>query len=449
MGNRRKRFPIVLTADGNTKRKQIMNRLVFVSLSVLAFVFACSAQKLTLPRCLELARSYSLKARASDMAIRASELERDEISTTKLPQVKLSSEASYAPASGTHGYDPAITDGGQLGGRIAIQQSLYDAGVRSLRSEQLSTERNALVKEKQIADRDLVFAVEQLFIEALRSQNEIDLQQASMRQLKDYLDLVQQLTKGGQASSTDVLKTQVQLQMADRSLQRARESLSSTKYALAEVMGRSIDTSFALDGSLESLLAAPPMNEYAADLTQNLDVTLAQLNVSKSAFDIEIQKSERLPVIGAFADAGLLTSIDNLRLPSSERSGMFGYMIGLSLEVPVFTWGATDLRAQQKQLATDALGLQLESVRRSVTTDYQRTRLQLKRAEERLQSIRISLKAADENFVLTKSKYASGGVLSLEVLAAQQLFTDLKLDELQTLADRQALLAKMEQITTR
>jgi outer membrane protein TolC len=191
------------------------------------------------------------------------------------------------------------------------------------------------------------------------------------------------------------------------------------------------------------------MNEDAVDLTRNLDVTLAQLNVSKSVFDIEIQKSERLPVIGAFADAGLLTSIDNLRLPSSERSGMFGYMVGLSLEVPLFTWGATDLRAQQKQLATDALGLQLETVRRSVTTDYQRTRLQLKRTEERLQSLRISLKAADENFVLTKSKYASGGVLSLEVLAAQQMFTDLKLDELQTLADRQALLAKMEQITTR
>jgi outer membrane protein TolC len=166
-------------------------------------------------------------------------------------------------------------------------------------------------------------------------------------------------------------------------------------------------------------------------------------------FDIEIQKSERLPVISAFADAGLLTSLDNLRLPSSERLGMFGYMLGVSLEIPLFTWGATDLRAQQKQLATDALGLQLESVRRSVTTEYRKTAFQLKRTEERAQSLRISLKAADENFLLTKSKYASGGVLSLEVLGAQQLLTDLELDELQTLADRQALLAKMEQITTR
>ena len=426
-----------------------MKRLVFVSAGMLVFVLTSPAQRLTLPRCLELAKAYNLKARASDAAIRASELEREELSTTKLPQVKLSSDASYAPASGTHGYDPAITDGGQLGGRIAVQQSLYDAGVRSLRSEQLSVERNALVKEKQITQRDLVFAVEQLFVEALRSQNEIELQQQSMKQLKDYLELVQQLMKGGQGSYTDVLKTQVQHQTAERSLQKAHESLAFTKYALAEVMGRSIDTSFTIEGSLESLLAATPAEESSLDLSQNLDVTLAQLNVSMSAFEIEIQKSERLPVIGAFADAGLLTSIDNLRLPSSERSGIFGYSVGLSLEVPLFTWGAADLRVQQKQLATDALGLQLEAVRRSVSTEYQKTQLQLKRAEERVHSLRVSLKAADENFVLTKLKYASGGVLSLEVLAAQQLLTDLKLDELQTLADRQALLAKMEQITTR
>jgi outer membrane protein len=426
-----------------------MKPLVLVLLGVLAVLYPCDAQKLTLPRCLELAKSYSLRARSSDMAIRASELESEEVSTARLPQVKLSSEASYAPASGTHGYDPAITDGGQLGGRISVQQSLYDAGVRSLRSDQLSTERNALVKEKQISERDLVFAVEQLFIEAMRSQSEIELQQQSMKQLKDYLELVQQLSKGGQASYTDVLKTQVQLQTAERSLQKGVGSLGSAKLALAEIMGRSIDTTFSIEGSMETLLAPPSLTGYSLDLSQNLDVALAQLNVSKSAFDIEIQKSERLPVIAAFADAGLLTSIDNLRLPSSDRSGMFGYMVGLSVEIPLFTWGATDLRAQQKRLATDALGLQLESVRRSVTTEHRRTQLQLKNAEERVQSLRISMKAADENFVLTKSKYASGGVLSLEVLAAQQLLTDLKLDELQTLADRQALLAKMEQITTR
>jgi outer membrane protein TolC len=324
---------------------------------------------------------------------------------------------------------------------------LYDAGIRGLRSDQIVAERNALIKEKQITERDLVFAVEQMFIEALRSQSEIALQEQSMKQLKDYLELVVQLSKGGQAGYTDVLKTQVQLQAAERSLQKANEALVSSKLALAEVMGGSIDTSFTINGSIESLIPAPMLS--GLDIAENLDVSLAQLNLTKSAFEIEIQKSERLPIITAFADAGLLTSIDNLRLPSAERSGMFGYMVGVTLEVPLFTWGATGLRAQQKQLATDALGLQVEAVRRSITTEYRKTELQLQKSHERVRSLRVSLVAAEDNFMLIKSKFASGGVLSLEVLSAQQLLTDLRLEELQTLADRQALLAKMEQLTTR
>jgi outer membrane protein TolC len=124
-------------------------------------------------------------------------------------------------------------------------------------------------------------------------------------------------------------------------------------------------------------------------------------------------------------------------------------MVGVTLEVPLLTWGATDLRIQQRQLATQVLGLQLEGVKRSVTAEYRRTRFQLSKSNDRLRSVRSSLQAADENFALTKAKYVSGGVLSLEVLSAQQLLTDLKLEELGTIAETQLLLAKLEQITSR
>ena len=93
--------------------------------------------------------------------------------------------------------------------------------------------------------------------------------------------------------------------------------------------------------------------------------------------------------------------------------------------------------------------LQLNDVARSVNTEYRKIRLQAKRAEEALHSIHASLKSAEENFVLTKAKYASGGVLSLEVLSAQQMLTDLRLEELETIADVQLLHAKLEQITAR
>ena len=383
------------------------------------------------------------------MSIRASGLAHDELMKTRLPQLKVNSEVSYAPASGTFGYDPAITDGGQMAGRVSVEQSLYDGGVRNLKSGQLSVEHSALTKEKDLGERDLKLTVEQLFIGGLQSQRAIELQQESARQLKEYLELVERLSRGGAASYTDVLKTQMQLQSTERSIQKAHESLASAKYTLAELMGGSIDTSFTLVGPLGALLPNRRADGTAIDMTQNLDIALAELNVNKSTFETELARSESLPVISAIADAGVLTSFDNLRLSAPERAGVYGYMVGITLEVPLFTWGASDLRIQQRELATQALTLQLEGIRRSVSTEYQKTQLQLSKSDERSRSIRTSLKAAEENFMLTKAKYAAGGVLSLEVLSAQQLLTDLKLKELETIAEAELLSAKLEQITSR
>ena len=84
-----------------------------------------------------------------------------------------------------------------------------------------------------------------------------------------------------------------------------------------------------------------------------------------------------------------------------------------------------------------------------MSTESRKTRVQIIKQRERLSVIQNNITSAEDNFLLTKSKYAGGGTLSLEVLSAQQLLTDTKLSELQTLADIQLLAAKMEQLTTR
>ena len=444
------RIPQSLQPEYTQQRNRCMRSMRTVIIVLLAAISVASAQQgLTLQRCVELAKAFSLKSQASDAAIRASVLAREELQKSALPQFKVNSEVSYAPNSGTFGYDPAITDGGQVGGRVSVEQSLYDGGVRRLKSEQLSVEHSSLTKEKELDERDLKFAVEQLFIEGLQAQRSIALQQESAHQLQEYLDLVDRLSKGGAASYTDVLKTRLQLQSAERSIQKAHESLATAKYGLAELMGGTIDTNFVLEGTLGALLPGDKYGPDQAAYANNLDIALAELNVNKSTFETELARSERMPIISAIADAGLLTSFDNLRVAPSDRLGVYGYMVGVTLEVPLFTWGATDLRVQQHELATRALTLQLEGVKRSVAAEYRKTQLQLSNASQRLQSIRTSLKAAEENFALTKAKYAAGGVLSLEVLSAQQMLTDLRIDELDALTDTESLSAKLEQITSR
>ena len=390
--------------------------------------------------------------RNAENTIRTAELSQAELSTSKLPQLKLGATSIYAPSSGNLGYDPAISNGGQVSGQLIVQQSLYDGGIRGLKSNQVSLDIDRLKKEKRIAERDLVFSVKQAFIEALRAQQEIILQDESVRQLSEYLEIVRRLSKAGNAAYTDVLKTELQLSNAQLYSQKATEEFLVAKYSLAELIGAQLDTSFSIVGSLNDtteILNDSSLLLQTPDSVSNLDMSVASLAVKRTLLDVEMTQHENYPIVSFVGDAGLLTSGDNLRLPRDERANMFGFSLGVALEIPLVNWGATDLRVQQKQLDADNLRLQSDMLQRSITTESRKTRIQIIKQRERLRVVQNNIKSAEDNFLLTKSKFAGGGTLSLEVLSAQQLLTDTKLSELQTLADIQLLAAKMEQLSTK
>jgi outer membrane protein len=429
---------------------KIISRILIFIIAALSYVDGQVV--FTLDRCLELARTQNPRIRIAQNAIRTAELSHAELSTSSLPQIKIGASSIYAPSSGNFGYDPAISNGGQIAGQVIVQQSLYDGGIRGLRSAQLSLDVNRFEKEKRITERDLVFSVKQAFVETLRSGQEIILQGESVHQLKEYLDIVRRLFKVGSAAYTDVLKTELQLSNAQLSYRQATEEFTVAKYSLAELIGTPLDTTFNIVGSLNdttTTAADLPLCASNPDSLSSLEMTSVSLALERSMLDVDLAQHENYPTVLFVGDAGLLTSGDNLRLPRNERAGMVGFSLGLALEITLVNWGATDLRAQQKQLDADNLRLQSGMLQRSLTAEMRKTHMQLSKQHERLRSIQNNLKSAEDNFLLTKSKYAGGGTLSIEVLSAQQLLTDTKLSELQTMADIQLLAAKMEQLTTR
>jgi outer membrane protein len=427
----------------------VKNIFLFV---VIALSSAQSQEVFTLDRCLMLARERSPRLRSAENAIRVAELSHTELSTTKLPQVRFSASSIYAPSSGRLSYDPALSDGGHLAGQVIVQQSLYDGGIRGLKSDQITFDLDRLSKEHQIAERDLIFSIKQAFIETLRSEKEIALEEESVHQLSDYLDLVRRLSKGGSGAYTDVLKSELQLSQAQLSYQKATEEFAIAKYSLAELIGTPLDETFTISGSLDDSTHTEnivPLFIEPSDSISNLELSIASLAIKHSLVDVELTEHEKYPTVALIGDMGLLTSGDNLRLSRDARAGIFGYSFGIEFEIPLINWGATGLRAQQRQLDADNVRMQTELLQRSIQSEYRKVRLQIGKQRERLHVIQINLKSAEDNFLLTKSKYAGGGTLSLEVLSAQQLLTDTKLSELQTLADIHVLAARFEQLITR
>jgi outer membrane protein TolC len=415
-------------------------------------VLAEAQHVLTLEDCLAIARKNSLELRISLANFRSTQSAQDELKTTALPHLKFGAGAIYAPSNKNFGYDPALSNGGQLAGQVILQQSLYDAGIRRLKSTQLDLELKRLSHEHQVNERDIIFRVKEAFIELLFAQETTLLQLSSTKQLEEYLDLSNRMYHGGNGSYTDVLKISVQLSSAHIAVESAKESQNIAKLSLAQTMGIPPDTTLIASGTLEHMSSevTDSLNAIKSDSSfTNLDLQLSQIEIEKGLIEVELVQSERLPSILLNADAGLLTSLDNLHLPIDDRASMIGASIGISIEFPLLTWGAIDLRTEQRKLAVEVQQNQKDILRRSILIEQQKTILQLHTAVSRLDALRQIVRTGEDNYSLTKSKYAVGNSLTLEVLSAQQLLVDVRTKLLQTESDIRLLLAHLEQISTR
>ena len=408
-----------------------------------------SLRTLTLEHCIATAKNNSLIMQQAQKAQHIAVLARKDISATAYPLVKLEAGGVYSPVTLRHGYDPTITDQGQLSGQAVVEQPIYDGGIRGLRKTQGDLDIGRLNIEQLLAVKNLEFNVTHAFIEALSSQSEMSLRKSDESNLYDYYLLAKSLHAAGSADYTDVLSTQSRLLSDSLALNQTDQKLTANKLALAELIGNAGDTAFSLSGTLEDLIPQSGDRQGAMayfDSLQNLELSSAQLDYKRSQFDISAIRREMIPNLSFIGDLGYLSSRDNLLLPTSERINGIGYEVGFSLGVPIFDWGIRKRRIQQLQLTSDSLQLQTEILKRSLLTQYRTTLAGLSSARNRLRLADAALSTASDNFDLMKAKYAGGSALTVEVLDAYQALTEARLSKLEILADMATLSALLRRI---
>ena len=425
--------------------------LLIVSLTMSVRILAQPVTALTLDQALNLARQNSLKLRISERELEKTALAKSELRASGLPQVSAKSEVSYAPDARHFGYDPAITDGGQLSGQVSVEQSVYDGGTRNLKMVQLSLDLDKLHAKRLTTERDLIADVKQRFVDLLLAQQEEELQQASVNQLQSYYDIVRSMNEGGIAPYTDVLKTQVDLSNAIVMRDKAGSERFNSILALEAAVGLAPDTSLRVVGSLGSLaeirgdsLVVMPLDS----MLRTIEILNAELDIRRSEMDVQVAQREHRPLIDLTADAGYLSSRDNLAVPVAERYSGLGVSVGVNASLSLFNGGATRFRIQQAQMETDALRLQRQALQRALAAQLHSLKQQIQSAAQLRSTQQEIIKTAEQNYLLNRSTYAGGGASATEVLAAQQLLRDARLSDLETKATIAKLWIQWKQAMT-
>ncbi len=408
-------------------------------------------RSLSLADAMGIAKTNSPALRQQALTSRLPTLAKDEIIASAKPRLGYKAGLSYSPSTSYFGYDPALTNEGQIGAQITLDQLLIDGGVRDIRLKANEVDLERVALERVRTEKDVELAVASTYATLYRAQLECGIDSSSLDELRGYGQYVDQLHAGIGIGTSDLLKVKIQIGQEEASLRAAEDDRAVASLSLAAAIGLAPTTSlfassFGTTADEDSLLQLAARYSVASDSQKTIDILLERLDLRSAQTEIDLSEAERKPTLALSADAGLLNSLQNIQLPPADRQTFWGASVGLTLEGPLFDWGANALRTEEKKLQHDAIEYDLEQRERGETADRARARYTLRRAGERLQSLRATMQLAEQNYTQTLARYRASQATAFEVLDAHRQSLDMKHTRTQVLLDIAGSLATLTRL---
>lgn len=332
-------------------------------------------------------------------------------------------------------------------GGIRLQQNIYEGGRLAA-----SWRAAKLVKEQAYQDyltvlADTILEVRTAYYDVLLTEQQIAVQQASVKLLSEELGNIRKRSDAGAVPRFDVLRGEVQVANARPRVIRAQNSFRSAKNRLATALGHNVPATVLEDIPMVLTTKLDP-TPYEVALPQALELARArrpELHALRTEIDLQhervkIARSGYLPALGVYA---------GYKAYNSEFSGNFakdvsGPIAGVEMNWDIFDGLATrgrvvEARARESR-STVNLADQTRRVEQQVRTFYS----SFIEAREVLKSQEKNVERAEEATRLASARYDAGSGTQLDVLDAQTSLTEARTTQIDAARDYLVARARVE-----
>jgi outer membrane protein TolC len=393
----------------------MLKYILFYLIFFLQINYYAQTDSLTLNEAIDLALKNNQNLTLANLEIEKSRAALKEVKANLYPSFYGTSHYLFAPENG---YDPVVTNGGEYGIQLNANYTLFDGGVRNAQINKASVNIEVKKLTLEQTKSEIRYLVRIIYYQILSAKNELFAQKKGVKELTDYLQLLQQLKSGGIASESDVLKTKVDLNNLNSSLETVRENIEKLKFNLNNLLGRPIDKPFDIyENSVIDSLA-----QFNIENNNLIDLEVIKNEAKTSSYDINITKGEKLPQLSITGDAGVLGV-----KPNNIKQNV-GYSLFFSFSVPLFTWGAIDSRIQQAEISQKQALTNVELTDRTLQTQRLSILSEIELAKKNMKNYQSSLKTAEENYLASEIHFKGGSGTNLDVLDAHRLVIQAELD---------------------
>lgn len=345
----------------------------------------------------------------------------------KLPSLSLGSNyRTNQDTKGSGDFNNSLSLNWQLysGGRLENQVKQSELGVTNA---DLSVE-----KTKQQVKLDAISG----YYDVLAARNLLAVNQETVDNLTTHLNNVQAQYDTGVVAKSDLLRSQVELANAQQNLIKAQNNYEVALSALFTTMNIKYDNDVTLDGDLQYESDNRTLEDcISAAMKNRPDIAQANVAVDIASSGVDSAKSGKLPTVSLSASTGWNNNI----LPDTDS-----WSVGVGASFNVFDGGITNNKIKGAESSLAKAKLQVQQTESSAEQEVRQSYLNMKEAEKRQESTKMTVGKANEDLYIAQEKYKAGMGTNLDVIDAQLALTQAQTNHVQALYDYNVNKAKLD-----
>lgn len=312
---------------------------------------------------------------------------------------------------------------------LALNYSLYTGGSLEGQIDQAKLALKVADLDVEVAKQQLKFDVVNDYFTVLEYRNELQVEQETVHNYEEHLNLVNDKYSAGLVDKTQVLSSEVNLAKSQDSLIKAQNNYNNAVAALNNAMGMPHDTELVLKDNFtygQSSLTLEQCLQYARE--HRPEIAQYEAKVSSAQDDVKIAKSGHLPTVDLTAEQDW----NDEHLPGLKNSN---WLLKLTTSFNVFDSGITDSKIKQAQHSVQMAINTRDKERDSILLDVRNYYLSMCEAEKRIDTNKVSVKQAEESLNIQKVRYDVGIGTNIDLLDAVLDLDSAKKDYVQALYD--------------
>lgn len=294
----------------------------------------------------------------------------------------------------------------------------YIVGIQSVQTL-LQISKNAKTK----TDLEIKKAVINAYGNVLLAEESVDILKKNVSTLKKNYEDTRKIYENGLTEQEDVEQLEITLLGLENNLSRS-ERMRNIAYEMLNLsLGIPVENEVILTNDLDELA----MKYYDISLLnqeipveENIDYRIAKNSAESAEIQIKLQKAKALPTLTGFVNYGYQGFADKFTFLNSEQEYFGQSILGVSLNIPIFSSGMRSSRTQQRKLEYEQAILDLERTENEVKRQINMAKSEYEFSLENYQNAIRNLELAERIENKNEIKFFEGIASSFELSEAQR-----------------------------